>query len=494
MTILQNYSKKALAMALTMIILLSAFMVAGQANAKAVILDGIELPTTPTAKISVNQGDLVNYWVELTVKDANATPIVAWLVDVHFDSKIFEVNKDFANKKGVACGNAQFDYATGASTTAVSLPGGNSVISNLNQTGKVTIMDSIPMGSLGLEGKTTKLFCIQLKAKTSGTGSVYTELADVTNDDIQTVDIGSENFVQKYKVISTTPVKTDGYYVTGDIDLKLNKISADRMSADMPLQPGEYKIKLNNYGTLLGYSKTITDSTSGLTFKSTFSSFVTLKATGGVYNFQVNVATNTLVIKRTADLPKYYLTGDLHTVLSPVKDKPVAVGVVQLEKGTYKLKLSINNVDFGYGTTVNDKTSGSLSFSNKFSSSVSLVATGGTYTFTLFTETNKLQINYAPPKTEATNDVHISGDFSLKLDDNSGKNAAAVGTVTLDEGTYSFKVYNYGKIYTAGLKISDSGSKILTTTYSTPVTLIASGGKYKFTFNKTTGGLTIEKL
>ncbi|MEE1154671.1 MAG: hypothetical protein UH241_05900, partial [Acutalibacteraceae bacterium] len=61
-----------------------------------------------------------------------------------------------------------------------------------------------------------------------------------------------------------------------------------------------------------------------------------------------------------------------------------------------------------------------------------------------------------------------------------------------EEGTYSFKVYNYGQAVTVGLKITDEGSKKLFGNYSTPLTLVASGGTYKFSFNKTTNEITIE--
>ncbi|MEE1154752.1 MAG: PT domain-containing protein, partial [Acutalibacteraceae bacterium] len=78
-------------------------------------------------------------------------------------------------------------------------------------------------------------------------------------------------------------IKTDGYYVTGDINLKLTPCGKGRLRGTIALQPGTYNIKLNDHGTLLGYKKTVNNSSNGLTFKKTFSSFVTLNATGGTY-------------------------------------------------------------------------------------------------------------------------------------------------------------------------------------------------------------------
>lgn len=291
-----------------------------------------------------------------------------------------------------------------------------------------------------------------------------------------------------------TTVPSDGYYVYGDnLKVKLSASGTGKMSATVALQAGTYTFKLDNYGTLLGYNRTFTDyTTGGLTFRNTYSSSSTLIATGGTYTFQVNTATNTLVVKYNSTLPTEYLVGDLNTILSPVAGKTLSIGSTYLEAGTYKFKLSIDNVQFGYGKTVNDSTTGALSFNSKYSSYCTLVATGGTYTFTLNTATNKLTIGFTPSKDEASDDVHVSGDFDLVLNDNGGENNVATGKVTLSEGTYSFKIYSYGVAYTAGVKISDNGTKQLSTSFKSNVTLVATGGTYNFSFDKTTNKLTVE--
>ena len=297
---------------------------------------------------------------------------------------------------------------------------------------------------------------------------------------------------------TTTPsvdVPTDGYYVYGDnIKLKLTTIGTDKVGATLALQPGSYTFKLDNNGTLLGYGKTFTDTTKGLTFNKKFSSSATLVATGGTYTFQVNTKTNTLVVKHDKNLPNEYLIGDLNTILSPVNGKPIAVGSTYLAAGTYKFKLSAGNVAYGYNKVINNTTNGaSLSLNSKYSSYLTLNATGGTYTFTLNTTTKKLVVGYVPAKDEKTDDVHVSGDVNLVLDDNGGDSNVATGTTKLEEGTYSFKIYNYGTAYTIGSKIVDSGTKNLKSSYTANVTLIASGGTYEFSFNKTTGSLTVTK-
>ncbi len=300
---------------------------------------------------------------------------------------------------------------------------------------------------------------------------------------------------------STTPtqpvdpdVPTDGYYVISDsFQLKLSPAGTDKLLGTIALQPGTYQFKLDNKGTLLGYGKTFTDKTSGLTFKNTFKSFCTLNASGGTYTFQVNTDTDTLVVKYDSTLPNEYLIGDLHTILTPVPGKTLSIGSSYLEAGSYTFRLSIGNVEYGYSKVINDTTVGSLSFNSKYKSSCTLIATGGTYTFTLNTATNRLQVGFAPSKDEANDDVHVSGDINFVLNDNGGESNIATGSIKLDEGTYSFKIYNYGVAYTLGERFIDKGTKVLKSSYKSNVTLVASGGTYDFSFNKTTGALTITK-
>ena len=295
--------------------------------------------------------------------------------------------------------------------------------------------------------------------------------------------------------VAPSDVPTDGYYVYGDnIKLKLTSIGTDKVGGKIALQKGTYTFKIDNYGTLLGYSKTFTDTTKGLTFNKKFKSSTTLAATGGTYTFQFNTKTNTLVVKYDKNLPNDYLIGDLNTILSPVKGRTIAVGSTYLAAGTYKFKLSADNVVYGYSKVINNTTNGnSLSLNSKYSSYLTLNATGGTYTFTLNTKTKKLVVGYVPTKDEKADDVHVSGDINLVLDDKGGESNVAKGTVKLSEGTYSFKVYNYGTAYTIGSKIVDSGTKNLKSSYTSNVTLIASGGTYTFSFDKTTGALKVTK-
>ncbi|MEF2919293.1 MAG: hypothetical protein U0O22_02350, partial [Acutalibacteraceae bacterium] len=289
-------------------------------------------------------------------------------------------------------------------------------------------------------------------------------------------------------------VNEHNYTVTGDVTLMLNNISATKVGGSIALPAGTYKLKIAKGEKLFGYNKVVADYCNGLTLNPKFTSYITLNATGGVYTFQFDIVTNKLVIKYDSNLPKEYLIGDIDTILKPMGNRPLSIGTQQLPAGTYMFKLSIGGKEYGYNKIVDNATAGSLSLGSSYSSQITLNATGGMYTFVLNTETNKLIIRYIPTDNEATTDVHISGTFNLVLNDKSttGEDlTTATGTINLASGCYTFKVYNYGVAYTAGLTVNDSGKKTLSSKYTTPITLNATGGTYEFTFDKATGALTV---
>ena len=146
------------------------------------------------------------------------------------------------------------------------------------------------------------------------------------------------------------------------------------------------------------------------------------------------------------------------------------------------------------GTVLEDATPGSLSLNSKYTSYIILNATGGLYTFKLNTETNKLIITCIPNKTECETDVHISGDINLVLTETSYNPQKVSGTIRLEEGCYTFKVYSYGVMHTVGKIIKSwGGSCTLKCKYSKPITLNATSGTYEFIFEKVMGTLEIKR-
>ena len=295
-------------------------------------------------------------------------------------------------------------------------------------------------------------------------------------------------------------VDRDGVLIVADnFNLILNPANGTRVIGDIYLTAGEYKFRVQEDRVLMGYNTSFTDNTpKGLTFNSKFKSQTTLIATGGTYRFQYDTSANALIVKKAdSTTPPAYLTGDLHTVLKPVlgKEDSMASGSIYVAPGTYKFKAVNGTSECGYNTVINDATDPSkmLSISPHFSSSMTLNATGGVYTFTLFTKTNKFKVSYVNDSDESKTDVHIAGDLKIVLDDNDGESNIATATATVAADTYQIKVYNYGVIYTLGENLRDSGTKGLKSFYSTPLNFTASGGTYTFTFNKNTGVFEMNK-
>ena len=294
-------------------------------------------------------------------------------------------------------------------------------------------------------------------------------------------------------------VDRDGVLIVADnFNLILNPANGTRVIGEVYLNAGEYKFRVQKDRVLMGYNAAFTDNTpKGYTYNAKFKAQTTLTATGGIYRFQFDTSANALIVKKVdTTTPPAYLTGDLHTILKPVlgKEDSMASGSIYVAPGTYEFKVVNGINECGYNTTINDTTgTAMLSVNPKYKANMKLVATGGVYTFTLFTKTNKFKVSYVNDSQESKTDVHIAG-LNIVLDDNNGESNIATATATVAADTYQIKVYNYGVIYTAGENLRDSGTKALKTHYTTPLNFTASGGDYFFSFNKTTGKLTVQKL
>ncbi|MEF2920592.1 MAG: leucine-rich repeat domain-containing protein [Acutalibacteraceae bacterium] len=315
------------------------------------------------------------------------------------------------------------------------------------------------------------------------------------NGDVYTVKIFDEIdcIVYKYEITVRKKLSVDineSCSVIGDVTLLLTDIGSNKVSGNIALTAGTYKLKIAKEDKQFGYGKTITDYCSGLTLSEKYSSYITLNATGGTYTFQFDTATNKLIIKHESNMPNEYLVGDIDTILKPVPNRPLSIGTQYLPAGTYKFKVSIGGQECGYNTVVDNITEGSISVNRKFASYITLMATGGLYTFTLNTDTNKLTIDYLIESDECKTDVHISGSFDLVLFTNKDSDIA-YRSKYLEAGSYNFKVYNYGVAYTAGVTIKNKDRCTLSSKYTTPITLVTYGRYCYFEFNKKTGELIV---
>lgn len=181
------------------------------------------------------------------------------------------------------------------------------------------------------------------------------------------------------------------------------------------------------------------------------------------------------------------VTGDIALPLAD-DGNGIYTGSTELEAGSYTFKMSVNGVAFGNGSTFTDKTT-NAKYNSKWTSSTTLKATGGKYTFKFNTAKSTLTIEYLAPSKAS-----IVGDINLDLQATKDANVYSA-SVKLNKGNYEFRVMNQGVRYCCGYTYKDFtvGSQF-NSKWSSASTLAASGGTYTFSYDIDTNKLTISYL
>ena len=181
------------------------------------------------------------------------------------------------------------------------------------------------------------------------------------------------------------------------------------------------------------------------------------------------------------------VTGDIALPLAD-DGNGIYTGSTELEAGSYTFKMSVNGVAFGNGSTFTDKTT-NAKYNSKWTSSTTLKATGGKYTFKFNTAKNTLTIEYLAPSKAS-----IVGDINLDLQATKDANVYSA-SVKLNKGNYEFRVMNQGVRYCCGYTYKDLtvGSQY-NSKWSSASTFAASGGTYTFSYDIDTNKLTISYL
>lgn len=181
------------------------------------------------------------------------------------------------------------------------------------------------------------------------------------------------------------------------------------------------------------------------------------------------------------------VTGDIALPLAD-DGNGIYTGSTELEAGSYTFKMSVNGVAFGNGSTFTDKTT-NATYNSKWTSSTTLKATGGKYTFKFNTAKSTLTIEYLAPSKAS-----IVGDINLDLQATKDADVYSA-SVKLNKGNYEFRVMNQGVRYCCGYTYKDFtvGSQF-NSKWSSASTLAASGGTYTFSYDIDTNKLTISYL
>ena len=178
--------------------------------------------------------------------------------------------------------------------------------------------------------------------------------------------------------------------------------------------------------------------------------------------------------------------------------------VLYLDEGTYNFKLTTDSdLWFSNAGTITDTTGNSpWSMYANVTDDCTLVASGGKYIFTFNSVSGKLSVEYQAT-TDYSSNMYLKGTFNDWGTGNrmsyTGKNNIVTTTMTLEPGTYSFKLNDtgYNVWYSNPGTINDTtatggSSGWDMTIYNTEdCTLVATGGTYTFNLNMSTHKLVV---
>lgn len=244
------------------------------------------------------------------------------------------------------------------------------------------------------------------------------------------------------------------------------------------------------------YTDTGSTSTTASTAATTESTAATTESTSATTE-----ATETTTEAIVTD---YYLAGTFNnwseTDTPMVMSDGYASTTMALEAGTYEFKIIDNGNWYGYSSTISDVTSSSGVTMRSSADNATFTAEGGTYTFTYNTTSKKLVVTKETTTTEATEpvdtDYYLAGSFNdwsttatpMTLSDD-----VATATVTLDNGSYEFKIVDCGTWYGYSTELSNTTntSGVTMKTSDGNAVLNASGGTYTFSYYPSTKKLVI---
>ena len=113
------------------------------------------------------------------------------------------------------------------------------------------------------------------------------------------------------------------------------------------------------------------------------------------------------------------------------------------------------------------------------------------FTFTFDTHTNKVKVFNAPIDTTQGKVAFDDIDALILTSDDV---VNYTGTVTLDAGTYTFRMDEFGTPMGGKYTFTDNGSNMVyNATYASATTMTATGGTYTFSYNVNTDTLKVTK-
>ena len=238
-------------------------------------------------------------------------------------------------------------------------------------------------------------------------------------------------------------------------------------------------------GTQMCYGYTFDDHVYKIVYNADWTSATTFNANGGLYSFKYDTETNELTVQHTAEgVGDVRIFGDIE--LNLIKDYGTLYSVTTtLTAGTYQFRVDELGTTYCNGSTFTESIY-EIAYSSDWKSATTFNVEDGKYTFRYDTSTHQLTVLYAPLEQK----VSIFGDIELELTNSTG--TYYTGTVTLEAGTYAFRVDEFGITMCYGGTYTDTMSYVTySSDFSSATTFNATGGDYTFTYNTETNRLSV---
>ena len=270
----------------------------------------------------------------------------------------------------------------------------------------------------------------------------------------------------------------------GDINVELVKSKTGLFSGIARLDAGTYTFRINDQGTTKCCGGKFNDSIYQIEYNSAWKSATTFVVTGGTYSIQYDPSTSKLkVLRSVGGLGDVRIFGDIE--LDLVKEKGTIYSAsTNLKAGKYAFRVDDFGTTMCNGGSYTDSIY-NVQYSSAWKSETTLTATGGKYTFTYDSSTDKLKVLYTP----AAKTVSIFGDINLTL--TKGTSNVYTGSTKLKSGTYSFRIDELGTTMCNGGTYTDTINTQYSSDWKAATKLNATGGTYTFKYNADTNKLTV---
>ncbi len=189
----------------------------------------------------------------------------------------------------------------------------------------------------------------------------------------------------------------------------------------------------------------------------------------------------------TLPTDKVGVFGDVNVDFTEV-DTNIYSGTADLDAGTYTFRVNEFGTQMCFGYSYTD-TMYNVQYSPDYKSATTLTATGGRYTFTYNTSTNRLTIKFKP----YADLVELFGDINVELVRTSSTSTIYTGSARVEAGSYTFKINDQGVEKGFGYTFEDVVYNVAyNEAWTGATTFNATGGIYSVKYDASTSQLTFK--